>query len=277
MRAVLALVVCIALGAAASEPATGQPAADGRAAASTLTGTAAAPAGRPWRPDVAAARDYAERRAGTVSFAVRTGRGFHRHDAYRADSAASVVKAMLLVAYLRDPAVRGRPLRRDERALLGAMVRRSVNRAATRVRDMVGDAALQRLAERVGMARFATAPSWGATQVTAAGLSKLMLRVDRHVPVRHRAYAMRLLRTVVARQRWGIADVAHAGWTLHFKSGWGDYGERDHQVALLRRGRRRIAVAILVTASPSHAYGKETLRGVAARLLRGLGPDSLPR
>jgi hypothetical protein len=48
-------------------------------------------------------------------------------------------------------------------------------------------------------------------------------------------------------------------------------------VALLRRGRRRLAVAILITSSPSHAYGKETLRGIAARLLRGLGPDSRPR
>jgi hypothetical protein len=48
-------------------------------------------------------------------------------------------------------------------------------------------------------------------------------------------------------------------------------------VALLRRGGRRIAVAILTTSSPSHAYAKQTLRGVAARLLRGLRGDSEPR
>ena len=41
-------------------------------------------------------------------------------------------------------------------------------------------------------------------------------------------------------------------------------------MALLRRGRRRVSVAILTTSSPSHAYAKETLRGVAALLLRGL-------
>ena len=33
----------------------------------------------------------------------------------------------------------------------------------------------------------------------------------------------------------------------------------------------------MTTANPSHAYGKETLRGVAARLLKGLRPDSVPR
>jgi hypothetical protein len=44
----------------------------------------------------------------------------------------------------------------------------------------------------------------------------------------------------------------------------------DHQVVLLRKEERRISVAVLTTNSPSHAYAKETLRGVFARLLRGL-------
>ena len=32
----------------------------------------------------------------------------------------------------------------------------------------------------------------------------------------------------------------------------------------------------MTTSSPSHEYGKRTLEGVARRLLRGLGPASLP-
>ena len=44
----------------------------------------------------------------------------------------------------------------------------------------------------------------------------------------------------------------------------------DHQAALLTRGRERVAVAVLTADNPSDAYGAETLRGVAARLLRGL-------
>jgi phage terminase large subunit-like protein len=40
--------------------------------------------------------------------------------------------------------------------------------------------------------------------------------------------------------------------------------------ALLERGRERVAAAVLTTSDGTHAYGKETLRGVFARLLRAL-------
>ena len=70
----------------------------------------------------------------------------------------------------------------------------------------------------------------------------------------------------------GIVNQGKAQSLFSMFTGW-----VDHQVALLRRGRRRLSVAILITSSPSHAYGNETLRGVAARLLRGLGPRSRPR
>jgi hypothetical protein len=38
----------------------------------------------------------------------------------------------------------------------------------------------------------------------------------------------------------------------------------------LGAGADRVAVAVLTTANPDHDYAKETLRGVFARLLRGL-------
>jgi hypothetical protein len=261
--ATLALVA--AFGAPGASASSAAPTADDRPGQSTA-----------WRPGLEAAREYATRRVGTISFAVRTRHRLYRSDAYRVYRSASVVKAMLMVAYLNHPAVRGRRLNATDRGLLDPMIRRSDNVAASRVRDFVGNAALDRLADRVGMGRFATAPSWGATQITAAGQSKLFLRIDRYVIRRHRATALRLLRTVVGPQRWGIARAPHPGWTLHFKGGWGDYGEVDHQIALLRRGQRRIAVAILMTGFPSHAYGKRTLEGIARRLLRGLGPASKP-
>ena len=91
------------------------------------------------------------------------------------------------------------------------------------------------------------------------------------MPLRHRGVALRLLRSIVREQRWGIARVAPREWSLYFKGGWGSgAGSVDHQVALLRRGEERVAVAITTTANGSHAAGKRTLRGVAARLLRGL-------
>ena len=242
-----------------------------------LPAAAAAKGPERWRPDLEAARAYAAQRVGTISFAVRTPHRLYRSDAYRVYRSASVVKAMLMVAYLNHASVRGRRLTAADHALIDPMIRWSDNGAASRVRDFVGNGALERLADRVGMGRFASMPSWGDTQITAAGQSKLFLRIDRYVVRRHRATALRLLRTIVPEQRWGIARAPHPGWTLHFKGGWGDYGEVDHQIALLRHGRRRIAVAILSTAFPSHDYGKQTLEGIARRLLRGLGPRSRPR
>ena len=69
----------------------------------------------------------------------------------------------------------------------------------------------------------------------------------------------------------GIGRVAPPGWELYFKGGWGSgTGRVDHQVALLRRGDERVAIAVLTLADGSHAAGKVTLRGIFARLMKGL-------
>ena len=88
---------------------------------------------------------------------------------------------------------------------------------------------------------------------------------------RHRDTALRLLGSIVPCQRWGIARASRAGWALYFKGGWTSVVQ--NQVGLLRRGDRRMAIAVLTYGS-LNTYGRETERGVALRLLRGLGPDS---
>jgi Beta-lactamase enzyme family len=233
----------------------------------------ASAAAQRWEPDVAGAAAWAAGRQGSVAFAVRTrkrvvGRGLDRQV-----PGASVVKAMLMVTYLRQRSVRDRALDGGDRVLLAPMIRRSDNVAATRVRDVVGNAAIVRLAARAGMTRFAIDPVWGLSLITARDQTLFFLRLERLVPERHRAYALRLLRTIVPSQRWGMGETIPERWRLHFKGGWGSgTGAVDHQVGLLRRGAHRVAIAVLTTGSPSHAYGKATLKGVSRRLMRGLGP-----
>jgi hypothetical protein len=236
-------------------------------------GAAAAPR---WEPDVAGAAAWASSRQGSVTFAVRTedrlvGRGLDRQV-----PSASVIKAMLMVSYLRRASVRDRPLGAADEALLSPTIRRSDNIAATRVRDIVGNPAIVRLARRAGMSRFAIAPRWGLSLITARDQTRFFLGIENLLPDRHRAYALRLLRTIVPSQRWGMAQVSPARWHLHFKGGWGSgTGAVDHQVGLLRRGEHRVAIAVLTVGNPSHAYGKATLRGVSRRLMRGLEPQVL--
>lgn len=237
----------------------------------------AAPVSAAWQPHLRQAASWASARQGAISFAVRTEHRRWGWAARRSVPCASVLKAMLLVSYLRRDSVRDRPLRHADRRLLEPMVRWSDNVTATRVRGIVGDAGLMALARRAGMRRFSPAPIWGLSRIDAADQASFFLHVDAYVPARHRAYALRLLRTIVPAQRWGVARERPRGWALYFKGGWGSgTGAVDHQVALLRRGRRRIALAVLTTSSPSHVYATATLRGVARRLLHGVGPATRP-
>ena len=241
-----------------------------------LLGLVAAPAAATpppdWRPGFAAARSYAAGRSGEVSFALRTERrhwSFHGTTAYRS---ASVVKAMLLVAYLRQGGVRDRGLHPGERALLDPMIRRSDNGAATTIDGRVGLPALAALARRAGMRAFLPHPVWGGSQITADDQARFFLRIDRLLPARHRRYGMHLLRTVIPAQRWGLADAVPAGWRIAFKGGWGPGVTQDvqHQVGLFTNAGLRVSLAVLTADSPSAAYGRETQRGIAARLLHGL-------
>src|SRR5688500_3080799 len=229
-------------------------------------------AGHRWSPDVAAAKHYLAHRGGSVSFAVRTEQQLWGYRRLRVVPAASVLKAMLMVAYLNRREVRGRPLRERDLRLLRPMIRRSDNATASYIRNLVGNRGLRRVARRTGMRRFTpVAHPWGASLVNAADQTRFFLHVERLVPERHRRRALRLLSSVVPTERWGSGRVAPRGWKLYFKGGWGPgTGAVDHQVALLRCGRARVAVAVMTTANGSHAYGKATLRGVFRRLLRGL-------
>jgi hypothetical protein len=227
-----------------------------------------------WHPDVRAAVKYAHTRAGQIRFAVRTDHrlwGYKRTDGVHS---LSVVKALLLVAYLDDPRVRHRPLTTADHRLIDPMIQRSDNAAATKVLRFVGEDRVEATARRVGMRRFRLNPFvWGGSRIDASDQTRFFLHYGAQVVARHRATAMHLLHTVVPEQRWGIGQVRPDGWRLYFKGGWGSgAGLAEHQVALLTHNSDRVAIAVLTTGNPNPAYGQQTLRGVFARLVRGLAP-----
>ncbi len=221
-----------------------------------------------WRPDIRSAIAYARSRVGDIAFAVRSDDRFWGYRANHVEWSASVVKAMLMVAYLDQPSVAHRKLNGYDRSLLRPMITESDNNAADQVYVTVGPGALYALAHRIGLASFSTQSVWGKTTITASGQTKFFLHIDRYVAPLHRAYAMLLLSSVVPYERWGIGEVAPRGWTVYFKGGWGSgTGLLDHQAALIKRGCARVSIAVLSMYDGSHAYGKATLRGIFERLL----------
>jgi Beta-lactamase enzyme family len=222
-----------------------------------------------WRPDMRAAIGYNDQRTGDIAFAVRTDHRFYGYRPDHVEWSASVVKAMLMVAYLDQGSVANRSLDGYDKSLLVPMITHSDNNAASTVRNIVGNGGLQALANRVGMTHFATAAIWGETQITARDQTKFFLHIDSYVAPKHRGYALHLLASITPSQRWGIGEVAPKGWKLYFKGGWGyGTGLLDHQVVLLTRGCARVSIAVLTMYDGSHQYGKDTLRGIFSRLLR---------
>jgi beta-lactamase class A len=230
------------------------------------------PPKKTWQPNVRGAIAYAHTRMGNVSFAVRTAHHLWGWRPSRTVPSASVLKAMLLVAYLDDPRIRNRRLTAADHRLIDPMIQRSDNAAATRVLGFVGPSGVYGVAARAGMRKFRLDSTiWGLSRIDAIDQTRFFLHIDSHVVPRHRATAMYLLATVTPSQRWGIGELRLPGWQLYFKGGWGSgTGAVEHQVALLRHGSIRLSVAVLITTSPNHAYAKRTLRGVFAILLRGV-------
>jgi Beta-lactamase enzyme family len=231
-----------------------------------------------WRANILSAIAYRRHRRGDVAFAVRTADALYGYRPDHQEWSASVLKAMLMVAYLNRPSVAGRALNAQDKSLLHPMITRSDNNAADRVDEIVGTGGLRALAAQVGMTHFAPAePIWGESEITPRDQTKFFLNIDSHIARRHRVYAMGLLAGIVPSQRWGIGEVAPKGWKLYFKGGWGSgTGLIDNQVALLTRGCSRISIAVLTMNDGSHAYGKETLKVIFHKLLRGLptGPHT---
>jgi hypothetical protein len=218
---------------------------------------------------IAAAR-YLGARAGTNAFAVVDDHGrLAGVSLHRRFHSASVVKSMLLVAYLRMLADRGRSLDGESQALLYPMIHSSDNGAASAVLAIVGEQALARVAREAGMEDYQSGGgAWGFTEVSAADLARFFYRQDALIPRRFDGYARWLLSTIEPSESWGIPAVARPEFQVFFKGGWLPEVEGlVNQAGRLERPGITFACAVLTTHDPSMAYGEQTIEGVTARLL----------
>src|SRR5437879_6262402 len=112
---------------------------------------------------LAAAVRFLDSRVGSAALAVVDSQGhlagMHLHEHFRT---ASVVKAMMLVAYLQMLGAQHRQLNARDRALLYPMIHVSDNNAASAVLAIVGGGALAHVARQAGMADYAPGIGWWA-------------------------------------------------------------------------------------------------------------------
>jgi len=236
---------------------------------------------------VAAAKEYFKARKGRRAFAVVDSKGeLSGINVHARFVTASVVKAMLLVEYLRTLDREQRSLSRADRNLLTPMIRVSSNKAATAIYRRIGDAGLRRLAGVTGMEDFVIgagylqscrcrAGLWARAQLSAADQARFFWDMDRFLPSQFRAFARNLLETVVSEQSWGIPAAARPfGWRVFFKVGLRStgLGALIHQSARLEQDGQRIGLAVLTDGDPTYAYGMATVRGVGQRIVGPTGP-----
>ncbi len=236
-------------------------------------GAGRAPFGYPAKGSIAAAARYLARRAGIHSFAVIGSENrMYGSEIHRRFVSASVVKAMLLVAYLDMRAAQHRPLSGADRAILFPMIHVSDNAAATAAWSRVGDGRLRALARRAGMTDFSIVGIWANAMTSAADQARFFFEMERLIAPQFRRYADDLLSHIAGFESWGIPAVARPrGWRVDFKGGWRPTGRGQlvHQVARLHRGEEKLAIAVLTDGDPSMSYGIGTIEGLTRRLLRG--------
>jgi hypothetical protein len=219
---------------------------------------------------IRAAQRYIAKRSGRKAFAViddeRHLAGFEIHSRFHS---ASVVKSMLLVAYLRKLGREHRGLDEEDKGLLYPMIHSSDNDAASEVLERVGERALNGVARASHMRDYVPGgATWGFTEVSAADLARFFFDQDRLIPKRFDGYARWLLSTIEASESWGIPAVARPEFQVFFKGGWLPEVEGlVNQAGRLERPGIKFSLAVLSTHDPSMAYGEGTIEGVTRRLL----------
>jgi beta-lactamase class A len=216
---------------------------------------------------------FADSQPGLVSAAVIDSRGRLRAiRGRRLFVSASMVKGVMLVAYLREIHSAGAELDSEAEVLLEQMITYSDNDSADAIYSRLGDAPIEAAARRAGARTLDVRGYWAETYLSALDAVRFIRSVPATVPATHRAFALRLLAGIEPNQRWGVPEGAGPKWRVWFKGGWRStgLGALTHQMALLRRPGQRIAIAVLTDGMPSMDAGIETIEGITRRLLAPL-------
>jgi hypothetical protein len=230
--------------------------------------------GRPLAPypsagSISAAARYLAARAGRTSLAVvdsdGTLSGLHTREHFET---ASVVKVMMLVAYLQMRSAEHRGLDGSDRSLLYPMIHISDNDAASAVLAVVGAPAVARVAREAGMRDYAPGVGWWAfTQTSAADQARLFYELPKLIPPQFYPYARGLLAGIEPSQSWGIPPVARPRWQVFFKTGALPSRGLFNEVARLERPGLAFTIAVFTDGDPSMSYAEQTIAGVAQILL----------
>ncbi len=194
---------------------------------------------------------------------------------------ASSVKVWLMCALIEHHEAQGIELSTYDRSRLSAMIRRSDNVAASTIYQELGRAVpLAAFARRHGIAGIVpNQRTWSFTLITPRAMTELLRQLanGRLLSAAHRRYALALMRTVIASQRFGVGDTAPAGATVALKNGWVPAADGRWAVnssGIVTVGARSYVVSVYTRSNGSYGGGVGIVRQVAGAVAHAMGPDA---
>ena len=241
-------------------------------------GTGYLPVGFPGPAAIARAERYLRNRMGRTALAIVDSEGRLSGVSLNEQFiTGSVVKAMLLIAYLRRLDAMGQHhIDPSSASFLYPMIHSSDNDAATKCWSIVGNAGLYAVAAAAGMTHFSIdtnaswGGSWGAALISAADQARFFFEMDSLIPREFVGYARFLLSTIAGYESWGIPTVARPlGYKVFFKAGWRPSPDvfLVHQIARLEGHHHTFSIAVMTDGDPDMGYGIDTIQGVTRALL----------
>jgi hypothetical protein len=241
------------------------------------------PFGYPSMAAIQRAESYLNSTGGHTALAVVTSEGreygVRIHDRF---ITGSLVKAMLLVAYLRRlDAIGQHYIDPTSNSILYPMINVSDNNAATQCWSIVGNSGLYAVARAAGMTDFSVDTSaswgaqWGAALLSAADQAKFFFEMDSLIPKEFVGYARYLLSTIAGYESWGIAAVARPlGYQVFFKAGWRPSPDifLVNQAARLEGHGLTFSMAVMTDGDNGMGDGIDKIQGTTAALLSAPPP-----